>query len=188
MSRVGRSPIAIPEKVNVDINGAVVTVKGPLGQLSRKIESKYITAKLDNGHVVVERSSEIKEAKAAHGLYRQLIANMVNGVVTPFSKTLVVSGVGYRAAVQGNKLVLNIGYSHPIELPLPEGVKAEAKESDDKDKKALFVVVSGIDKEAVGQFAATIKSKRPVEPYHGYGVHYSDEVVIRKEGKTSGKK
>ena len=103
MSRVGRSPIAIPEKVNVDINGAVVTVKGPLGQLSRKIESKYITAKLDNGHVVVERSSEIKEAKAAHGLYRQLIANMVNGVVTPFSKTLVVSGVGYRAAVQGKR-------------------------------------------------------------------------------------
>ena len=188
MSRVGRSPIAIPEKVTVDINGPVVTVKGPLGQLSRKIESKYITAKIDNGHVVVERSSEIKDAKSAHGLYRQLIANMVQGVVTPFSKTLVIAGVGYRASVQGGKLVLGIGYSHPVELALPEGVKAEAKESDDKDKKALLVVISGIDKEAVGQFAATVKSKRLVEPYHGYGIHYSDEVVIRKEGKTSGKK
>ena len=188
MSRIGRAPIAIPEKVSVDINGPVVTVKGPRGQLSRKIESKYIAAKTDNGHELVERSSEINEAKSAHGLYRQLIANMISGVVTPFSKTLVVSGVGYRASVQGNKLVLGIGYSHPVELVLPEGVKAEAKESDDKDKKALLVVVSGIDKEAVGQFAATIKSKRPVEPYHGYGIHYSDEVVIRKEGKTSGKK
>ena len=188
MSRVGRHPIALPEKVSVSINGPEVTVSGPLGSLSRRIESKYITAKAENGHVYVERSSEIKEAKSAHGLYRQLIANMVSGVVKPFTKTLVVSGVGYRAAVQGNKLVLNIGYSHPIEMTLPEGVKAEAKESDDKDKKALLVAVSGIDKEAVGQFAATIKAKRPVEPYHGYGIHYSDEVVIRKEGKTSGKK
>ncbi len=188
MSRVGRHPIALPEKVSVVIDGQEVTVKGPLGSLSRKIESKYVTARIDDGHVFVERSSEIKEAKAAHGLYRQLIANMISGVVTPFSKTLVVSGVGYRAAVQGNKLVLNIGYSHPVEMPLPEGIKAEAKESDDKDKKALLVVVSGIDKEAVGQFAASVKAKRPVEPYHGYGIHYSDEVVIRKEGKTSGKK
>ena len=188
MSRVGRAPIAIPEKVTVDISGQTVSDKGPLGSLSRKIESKYITAKTENGHVIVERSAEIKEAKSAHGLYRQLIANMVEGVAKPFSKTLVVSGVGYRAAVQGNKLVLNIGYSHPVELVLPEGVKAEAKESDDKDKKALLVIISGIDKEAVGQFAATVKSKRPVEPYHGYGIHYSDEVVIRKEGKTSGKK
>lgn len=188
MSRIGRLPIDIPEKVSVNVSGNVVSVKGPLGELSRKIESKYVTAKVENGHVIVERSSEIKDAKSAHGLYRQLIANMVKGVVTPFSKTLVIAGVGYRAAVQGNKLVLNIGYSHPVEFVLPEGVKAEAKEGDDKDKKTLQVIVSGISKEAVGQFAASVKATRPVEPYHGYGIHYSDEVVIRKEGKTSGKK
>lgn len=99
MSRIGRLPIAIPEKVSVNVSGNVVSVKGPLGELSRKIESKYVTAKVENGHVIVERSSEIKDAKSAHGLYRQLIANMVKGVVTPFSKTLVIAGVGYRAAV-----------------------------------------------------------------------------------------
>lgn len=188
MSRVGRLPIAIPEKVSVTVNGNVVEVKGPNGQLSQKIESKLISAKVENGHVLVERVGDTGEAKAAHGLYRQLVANMVKGVVTPFTKTLVIAGVGYRAAVQGNKLVLNIGYSHPVEFVLPEGVKAAAKEGDDKDKKTLQVVVSGISKEAVGQFAAKVKAARPVEPYHGYGIHYSDEVVIRKEGKTSGKK
>ena len=188
MSRIGRLPIAIPEKVTVTVNGKVVTVKGPLGELSETIASKLITAKVDNGHVVVERANDSNEAKAAHGLYRQLIANMVSGVVTPLKKTLIVAGVGYRASVQGNKLVLSIGYSHPVEFVLPAGVKAEAKEGDDKDKKTLQVIVSGISKEAVGQFAAKIKAARPVEPYHGYGIHYSDEVVIRKEGKTSGKK
>lgn len=188
MSRVGRAPIAIPEKVSVTVSGKDVTVKGPLGELTQKIESRYITAKVENGHVLVERSSEIKDAKSAHGLYRQLIANMVKGVVTPFSKTLIIAGVGYRAAVQGNKLVLNIGYSHPVEFTLPSGIKAETKEGDDKDKKTLQVIVSGSSKEAVGQFAANVKAARPVEPYHGYGIHYSDEVVIRKEGKTSGKK
>lgn len=188
MSRIGRLPVAIPEKVSVAVSDKVVTVKGPLGELSQKIESRYVTAKVENGQVVVERSSEIKDAKAAHGLYRQLIANMVSGVVKPFSKTLIISGVGYRAAVQGNKLTLSIGYSHPVEFELPAGVKAEAKEGDDKDKKTLQVIVSGISKQNVGQFAAKIKAARPVEPYHGYGIHYSDEVVIRKEGKTSGKK
>lgn len=188
MSRIGRLPIAIPEKVSVEVNGDVVAVKGPLGELSQRIASKFITVKIENGQVVVERANETSEAKAAHGLYRQLIANMVKGVVTPFSKTLIISGVGYKAAVQGNKLNLNLGYSHPVEFVLPAGVKAEAKEGDDKDKKSLKVIVSGISKEAVGQFAAKIKAARPVEPYHGYGVHYSDEVVIRKEGKTSGKK
>ena len=188
MSRIGRLPIAIPEKVNVTVSGKEVKVKGPLGELSRVIESRYVTAKVEDGHVIVERSSDIKDARAAHGLYRQLIANMVEGVVKPFSKTLVVAGVGYRANVQGNKLVLNLGYSHPVEFQLPEGIKVEAKEGDDKDKKTLNVIVSGISKEAVGQFSAKIKEARPVEPYHGYGIHYSDEVVIRKEGKTSGKK
>lgn len=188
MSRIGRLPIAIPEKVTVTVNGKDVSVKGPLGELSQKIESKYITAKVENAHVYVERSSDIKDARAAHGLYRQLIANMVSGVVKPFEKVLIIAGVGYRANVQGNKLVLNIGYSHPVEFELPAGVKAEAKEGDDKDKKTLQVTVSGISKSAVGQFAAKVKAARPVEPYHGYGIHYSDEVVIRKEGKTSGKK
>lgn len=188
MSRIGRLPVAIPEKVSVAVNGNVVTVKGPLGELSQKIESRYITVKVENGNVVVERVSEIKDAKAAHGLYRQLIANMVTGVEKTFSKKLIIAGVGYRAAVQGNKLVLSIGYSHPVEFELPAGIKAEVKDGEDKDKKTLQVIVSGISKEAVGQFAAKIKAARPVEPYHGYGIHYSDEVVIRKEGKTSGKK
>lgn len=188
MSRIGRLPIAIPAKVEVAVDGNVVSVKGPLGESQQKIASKYITVKVENGHVIVERNAEINEARAAHGLYRQLIANMVNGALTPFSKTLIIAGVGYRAAVQGNKLVLNIGYSHPVEFELPSGVKAEAKEGDDKDKKTLQVVITGMSKEAVGQFAAKVKAARPVEPYHGYGIHYSDEVVIRKEGKTSGKK
>ena len=188
MSRIGRLPIAIPEKVTVAIDGNVVKVKGPLGEGEQKISSRYITAKVEDGHIIVERSADVKEARAAHGLYRQLIANLVNGSVTPFTKTLIIAGVGYRAAVQGNKLVLNIGFSHPVEFELPAGVKAEAKEGDDKDKKTLQVVITGMSKEAVGQFAAKVKAARPVEPYHGYGIHYSDEVVIRKEGKTSGKK
>ena len=188
MSRIGRLPIDVPEKVTVAVNGNVVTVKGPLGELSQKIASRHITVKVEGSQVLVERANDNGEAKSAHGLYRQLVANMVKGVVAPFTKTLIISGVGYKATVQGNKLVLNLGYSHNVEFDLPAGVKAEAKEGDDKDKKTLQVVVSGISKEAVGQFAAKIKAARPVEPYHGYGVHYSDEVVIRKEGKTSGKK
>ena len=180
MSRIGRLPIAIPEKVTVTVNGKVVTVKGPLGELSETIASKLITAKVDNGHVVVERANDSNEAKAAHGLYRQLIANMVSGVVTPFKKTLIVAGVGYRASVQGNKLVLSIGYSHPVEMIDPEGIETVLEGTN-------IIIVKGIDKEKVGQFAAEIRDKRRPEPYKGKGIKYADETIRRKVGKT-GKK
>lgn len=188
MSRVGRLPITVPAGVTVDVKGSLVTVKGPLGTLTQTIENKAISLKLEGAEVNVVRANDDKESRAAHGLYRQLIANMVSGVVKPYSKTLVISGVGYRAAVAGNKLTMNIGFSHPVEMIIPEGLKASVKEGDNKDKKTLEVTVEGISKEKLGQFAASIKAQRPVEPYHGYGIHYSDEVVIRKEGKTSGKK
>lgn len=188
MSRVGRLPIAIPAGVTVDFKDQVVTVKGPLGTLSQAIENNDISFKIEGAEINVVRANDQKESRSAHGLYRQLVANMVAGVVKPYQKTLVISGVGYRAAVSGNKLNMHLGFSHPVEMVIPEGVKATVKEGDSKDKKLLEVVVESISKEKLGQFAASIKAKRPVEPYHGYGIHYSDEVVIRKEGKTSGKK
>ena len=126
------------------------------------------------------RSNEEKETKAMHGLYRMLIANMVAGVVTPFSKTLVIAGVGYKASVAGNKLTMSLGLSHPVDYVVPEGITITCPDAN-------TIVVSGISKERVGQVAATIKSKRPVEPYHNYGIHYSDEVLVKKEGKTAGK-
>ena len=126
------------------------------------------------------RADDKKETKAMHGLYRQLIANMVQGVVTPFSRTLVIQGVGYKAAVAGSKLTMNLGFSHPVEFVAPEGITITCPD-------ITTVVVSGISKELVGQTAATIRSKRPVEPYHNYGIHYSDEVLVKKEGKTAGK-
>ena len=180
MSRVGRLPITVPQGVLVDEKDHIVTVKGPKGTLSQKIEDRNISVKIESGVVLVERSSENKATKSKHGLYRMLIANMVKGVVTPFSKTLIVNGVGYKAQVNGNKLVMNIGYSHPVEFLAPEGITITCPDANQ-------ILVTGISKELVGQTAATIKSKRPVEPYHAYGLRYSDEVVIRKEGKTAGK-
>ena len=188
MSRVGRLPITLPAGVTVSLNNSVVTVKGPLGTLTQAIENKDITVNVGAAEVTITRANDKKESRSAHGLYRQLVANMVAGVVKPYEKILVISGVGYRAAVNGSKLAMHLGFSHPVEIAIPEGIKAAVKEGDDKDKKTLEVKLEGISKEKVGQFAAIIKAKRPVEPYHGYGIHYSDEVVIRKEGKTSGKK
>ncbi len=188
MSRIGLASIALSPKVTVQVEGNVVKVKGPLGELSQEIKNRAIEVKVNGAEINVECHSSDKNAQAAHGLYRQLIANMVAGVEKAYEKKLIVYGVGYKASVQGNKLVLGLGLAHNVELQIPDGIKCEAKEGDDKDKKTLEVKVSGISKEKVGQFAAVIKSKRPVEPYHGYGIHYSDEVVIHKEGKTSGKK
>lgn len=180
MSRIGRMPIAIPEGVNVTINNDVVTVTGKLGTLTQKV-GKYTNVALENGHVILTRTNESNEAKAQHGLYRMLISNMVEGVSKGFSKTVVINGVGYKATKQGNKVVMNIGFSHPVEIEETDGIKLDCPNATD-------IVVSGISKEAVGQFAAKIRDIKPVEPYHAYGIKYKDEVVVRKEGKTSGKK
>jgi len=180
MSRIGKLPISVPSGVTVEYKDNVVTVKGPKGTLSQKIVDNNISVKIDANTVLVERANDSKPTKSKHGLYRQLIDNMVKGVVTPFTKTLIINGVGYKAQMNGNKLVMNIGYSHPVEIVAPEGVTVTVPEQTQ-------VVVSGISRELVGQTAATIRAKRPVEPYHAYGIRYSDEVVIRKEGKTAGK-
>ena len=181
MSRIGRMPITVPAGVTVTVSAEnVVTVKGPKGELSTAIKSDKITVKMENNEISVLRADDNKESRSLHGLYRMLIANMVTGVVTPFTKTLVIAGVGYKAAVSGKKLTLNLGLSHPVEIEIPEGITITCPD-------LLTVIVSGVSKEQVGQVAAQIKAKRPVEPYHGYGIHYSDEVVIRKEGKTAGK-
>ncbi len=180
MSRIGKMKIAVPAGVTVEEKDRVIYVKGPKGQLSTAIKSDKITIKMENNEITVLRADDNKESRSLHGLYRMLIANMVTGVVTPFTKTLVIAGVGYKAAVSGKKLTLNLGLSHPVEIEIPEGITITCPD-------LLTVVVSGVSKEQVGQVAAQIKAKRPVEPYHGYGIHYSDEVVVRKEGKTAGK-
>ena len=180
MSRIGRLPIDIPAGVTVTVNGSNVTVAGKLGTLTQDVD-KTISVKVEGNQVVLTRANETGDVKAKHGLYRQLIANMVKVVSEGFSKTLVINGVGYKATLQGTKVVLNIGFSHPVELVPTEGVKLAVNGTNE-------VVVSGIDKAQVGQFAAKIRDIKPVEPYHAYGIRYSDEVVIRKEGKTSGKK
>lgn len=180
MSRIGRLSIAIPADVTVEFKDQVVTVKGPKATLTQAIASKNIGVEVNGAEVTVTRANDNKESKAMHGLYRMLIANMVKGVVTPFTRTLIIAGVGYKATVANNKLTMNLGLSHNVEYVAPEGITITCPDAN-------TVVITGASKEVVGQVAATIKSKRPVEPYHGYGIHYSDEVVIRKEGKTAGK-
>ena len=179
MSRIGRLPVAIPAGVEVSIaEGNVVTVKGQKGTLERALPTE-MEIKVEDGHVVVARPNDLKKMKSLHGLTRSLIHNMVVGVSEGYSKTLEVNGVGYKAAKQGKKLVLSLGYSHPVEMEDPDGI--ETKVEDNK------IVVSGISKEKVGQFAAEIRDKRRPEPYKGKGIKYSDEVIRRKVGKT-GKK
>ena len=180
MSRIGRLPVAIPAGVTVDIqeNNHVV-VKGPKGTLERTLPAE-MSIKVEDGHVVVTRPSDLKKMKALHGLSRTLIHNMVVGVSEGYTKTLEVNGVGYRAAKQGNKLVLSLGYSHPVEMEDPEGIET-VLEGQNK------ITVKGISKEKVGQYAAEIRDKRRPEPYKGKGIKYADEVIRRKVGKT-GKK
>ena len=180
MSRIGRMPIVLPEGVEVKVENGLVTVKGPKGQLSQQIGNKDISVAVENNTIVLSRANDKKDARAQHGLYRALISNMVVGVTKGFEKALIVNGVGYKAQVQGKKLILNIGYSHPIEIEAPEGITIECPQLTE-------VVVKGIDKTLVGQVAANIRAKREVEPYHSYGIRYKDEVVITKEGKTAGK-
>ena len=180
MSRIGKMPIAIPAGVTVDIaENNKVTVKGPKGTLERVLPAE-MTIKKEGEEVVVTRPNDLKKMKSLHGLTRTLINNMVIGVTAGFKRELVINGVGYKAAVNGNKLVLNIGYSHPIEMEAPKGITFECPSITE-------IVVKGIDKNLVGQTAANIKAKREVEPYHGYGVRYKEDVVILKEGKKAGK-
>ncbi len=179
MSRIGRAPIELPQGVSFENKDNLITVKGPLGTLSQKVD-KSVDVALENGHIVCTRHSDDKDHRALHGLYRALIHNMVVGVTKGFEKSLIVSGVGYKLTIQGNKLVMNIGFSHPVEVVAPEGVSFALPQP-------LEIVVKGIDKQLVGQTAATIKAIKPVEPYHGYGIHYKDETVIHKEGKRATK-
>jgi len=181
MSRIGRMPIVIPEGVTLTIDSDnVVHVNGKLGTLSQKVD-KQIKVELTGNEAILTRSNESSEAKAKHGLYRMLVANMVTGVHEGFKKTLVINGVGYKVQKQGNKVIFNVGFSHPVEMVEGNGITFECPD-------LLTVVVKGISKENVGEIASKIRSIRPVEPYHAYGVRYKDEVVIRKVGKVSGKK
>jgi large subunit ribosomal protein L6 len=179
MSRIGKRPIPIPEKVTITIEGQTVSVKGPKGQLARALVSEVIVEQ-DNNTIVVKRCNESRIARQRHGLSRTLVANMVEGVSQGFQKRLEIQGVGYRAQVQGSNLVLSVGYSHPVTIEPPEGVQLAVENNTN-------VIVSGIDKESVGNIAARIRAVRPPEPYKGKGIRYSGEFVRRKVGKA-GKK
>ena len=180
MSRIGRLPVVIPQGVEVSVSPEnVVTVKGAKGTLTLNVKN-IIKVNVENGEVKVSRPNDEKETKALHGLYRKLIANMVEGVSKGFEKGLVLNGVGYKVAKQGKKIVLSVGYSHPVEIEEVPGITFECP-------SATEVVVKGIDKELVGQIAANIRKVRNPDPYHAYGIRYRDEVIARKEGKT-GKK
>lgn len=177
MSRVGRKPIEVPKGVSVEINDHHITVNGPLGKLERDFHYT-IDVKLVNNNIEVKRMSDSKFHKSLHGLTRTLIANMVEGVVKSFQKQLQVEGVGYRASVDNKKLVLNIGFTHPVEVPLPDGISA-------KVEKQTIITLSGSDKEVLGEFAAEIRAIRKPEPYKGRGIKYIDEYIRRKVGKAA---
>ena len=180
MSRIGRKPITVPAGVTVTLGDAnVVTVKGPLGTLTQQFNAN-MTLTLDAGVLTVTRPDDEAANRAAHGLTRTLLENMIVGVSTGYSKTLQIVGVGYRCALQGQNLLLNLGYSHPITVEAPEGITFEVPDTN-------TIIVKGYDKQVVGQIAAVIRSKRKPEPYHGKGVKYSTEVVRRKAGKAGGK-
>lgn len=180
MSRIGRMPIEIPQGVDVKLNaGNELTVKGPKGTLTRTLHADMNIA-VEGNTITVTRPSEVKMHKSLHGLTRTLINNMIIGVTDGFSKTLEVNGVGYRVQKQGNKLVMTLGYSHPVEMEEIDGIKIDVPQPNQ-------IIISGIDKQLVGEFAAKVREKRLPEPYKGKGIKYIDEVIIRKEGKT-GKK
>ena len=179
MSRIGNKPITVPDGVEVKLDGNNITVKGPKGTLERELH-KNITVTLDGNVITVTRLNDQKENRSLHGLTRTLISNMIHGVTEEFTRKLEVNGVGYRAQKQGKKLVLPLGYSHPVEMEDPEGIETVLDGTN-------IIIVKGISKEAVGQYAAEIRAKRAPEPYKGKGIKYADEVIRRKVGKT-GKK
>ena len=176
MSRIGNKPITVPEGIEVSLNGQKITVKGPKGTLEREIHNN-ISVKLENGIITVTRPNDQKENRSLHGLTRTLINNMIEGVSKEFTKTLEINGVGYRAAKQGNKLDLTLGYSHHVIMEEEPGITYEVPNPN-------TVIVRGIDKQLVGQKAAEVRSKRPPEVYRGKGIKYSYEHIRRKEGKT----
>ncbi len=179
MSRIGKMPIALPAGVVVEFVNGIVTVKGPKGTLSREVVGN-IGIETEGTNLVVKALDNASDTNAKHGLYRALLQGMVTGVTEGFVRALEIKGVGWKAAVQGNKLVLNVGFSHPVEVVAPEGITFACPSLTE-------VTVSGINKEIVGQVAANIRAIRLPEPYHGYGIRYKGEVIERKEGKTSGK-
>jgi large subunit ribosomal protein L6 len=179
MSRIGKAPIPVPDKVNVSLDGLTVTVKGPKGELSRTLP-EGVTITQDGGQLLVAPTSENRRSRERHGLSRTLVANMVEGVSQGFTRKLEIIGVGYRAQVQGKKLVVSAGYSHPVEMVPPEGVTFVVENN-------TTVLVSGADKEVVGNEAAKVRAIRPPEPYKGKGIKYEGERILRKAGKT-GKK
>lgn len=180
MSRIGNEIIHIPAGVTVDVNNNVITVKGPKGTLSQEYDP-IITPAVEGNVVKFTRANDLGPTKAKHGLYRALTANMVKGVTEGYQKNLIINGVGYKVAKQGNKVVLNVGFSHPVEVAEVEGISLECPSANE-------IVVKGINKEKVGQFAAMVRSIREPEPYHGYGIRYNDEVIERKVGKAAGSK
>ena len=181
MSRIGKMPISIPNGVDVTLGeGNLVTVKGPKGTLSQKLSEKMTIAN-DNGVITITRPNDEKENRALHGLTRTLLNNMVVGVTEGYKRELDVNGVGYRVAKEGKKLTMNIGYSHPVVMEEIDGITIDVP-SPNK------IIINGIDKQKVGQFAAEVRGKRPPEPYKGKGIKYTDEVIRRKEGKTGVKK
>ena len=180
MSRIGKLPISIPAGVSVEVKDNVVTVKGAKDTLSQKY-SNNVSVEVKDNQIFVTRNDDTTDSNAKQGLYRQLINNMVVGVKDGFKKSLTVQGVGYKLAKQGNKLVMNLGVSHPVEFAEVEGITLEVPDNN-------TILVKGANKELVGAIAAKIRALRPMEPYHGYRIHYTDEPVILKPGKSAGKK
>ena len=176
MSRIGKKPIVIPAGVEVKVNGHEVSVKGPKGSLTQVVRNE-ITVAVEGNEIIVTRCDDSKTARSLHGLSRTLISNMIDGVTNGYSKNLEIRGVGYRAQKQGNNLVLNLGFSHQVIVPEIPGIKIDVPDP-------LQIVISGADKQAVGQFAAEVREKRPPEPYKGKGIRYAGEYVRHKEGKA----
>lgn len=177
MSRIGRLPVVIPNGVKVDLNGSQVTVKGPLGELSRTFPSAMAIS-MEEGNIVVKRPSDAQTHRALHGMTRALINNMVVGVSTGFERVLEINGVGYRAELNGENLMLYVGYSHPVPVVPPQGIRFET------DARTRQIKIKGYDRELVGQIAANIRSVRPPEPYKGKGIKYIEETIRHKAGKT----
>lgn len=179
MSRIGKAPIEVPDKVEVAIDGSIVKVKGPLGELTREFRPEVVISK--EGNVVnVTRKNDERQSRSLHGLSRTLLNNMVQGVSAGFTKQMEMVGVGYRAKVEGTKLIMSLGYSHPVEIDLPAGIKVEVKDNNK-------LTITGYDKETLGDICAEIRSWRPPEPYKGKGIKFAGERILRKAGKA-GKK
>lgn len=187
MSRIGKKVIHLPDTVTLNIEGSTVTVKGPKGTLSHTF-NEHMKFVQEGKELTVVRPNDTREMKAQHGTTRAVLANMIKGVDQGFAKKLLINGIGYRAALRGTTLVLNMGYSHEVLIAAPEGITYKVVESSSGNSKSQAIEVSGADKQKVGQMAAEIRAVREPEPYLGKGIKYEDEVILRKEGKRAGKK